>query len=135
MAAPQESGARNATLDVAVDGVAFPYWESMRWRSTGARTDTIRGRHVTTVFYEGANGARVGYAIVSGRTVPGTLAAVHSAGSVSWRNGVPYRLLQVNGAPTVVWQRNGRLCVLSGRRVGGATLLHLASWDDGQQLS
>jgi hypothetical protein len=133
MAAPRESGGHNATLNIGVDGVAFPYWESLRWRSVGARTDTVRGRRVTTVFYEGTNGARVGYAIVSGKTAPATLGALRSVGSVSWVNGVPYHLLQVNGAPAVVWQRDGRLCVLSGRGVSSATLLHLASWDDRQQ--
>jgi hypothetical protein len=135
MGAPRESSAHNATLNARVDGVAFPYWESIRWRSIGARTDTVRGRRITTVFYEGRNGARVGYAIVSGKTSPATLGALRSVGSVSWRNGVPYRLLQVNGAPAVVWQREGRLCVLSGRGVSSATLLNLASWDDRRQVA
>jgi hypothetical protein len=125
--APNESSTHAAQLDVAVDGVAFPYWkERFGWRSTGARTDTIGGRRVTTVFYSGAGGSRIGYAIVGGTPAPAM-----SGGAISWRAGTPYRLLQVHGVPVVTWQRNGRLCVLSGRGVNGATLLALAGWSDG----
>jgi hypothetical protein len=75
MAAPVET-----QLATAVDGVTFPYWEDrFAWRSTGARTDRLDGRTVTTVFY--AN-------------------------------------------------RDGRMCVLSGKGVSGATLLALAGWSD-----
>ncbi len=127
MAAPSESTAHAAQLDVAVDGVPFPYWkEHFGWRSTGARTDTVGGRTVMTVFYSGADGSRIGYAIVSGTPAPAT-----SGGTVSMRGGVPYRLLQEHGAPVVTWQRDGRLCVLSGRGVSSATLLRLAGWGDG----
>ena len=131
MAAPSESRAHAAQLDVAVDGVPFPYWkEHFGWRSTGARTDTVGGRTVMTVFYSGADGSRIGYAIVSGTPAPAT-----SGGTVSWRGGVPYRLLTEHGAPVVMWQRNGRLCVLSGRGVSGATLLRLAGWGDGEPVA
>jgi hypothetical protein len=79
---------------------------------------------VTTVFYEGSRGRRVGYAIVGGSS-----ASQLSGGVVSRRDGVPYRLLTVNGVPVVAWMREGHLCVVSGRGVGGATLLRLASWE------
>ncbi|HYM45288.1 MAG TPA: hypothetical protein VES65_03910 [Solirubrobacteraceae bacterium] len=129
MAAPRETSAHSAQLNVAVDGVAFPYWEErFGWRSTGARMDTIGGRRITTVFYGGADGSRIGYAIVGGTPAPGV-----RGGAVIWRGGVPYRLRRENGAPVVVWQRDGRLCVLSGRGVSGATLLRLASWGDGSR--
>jgi hypothetical protein len=42
---------------------------------------------------------------------------------------VPFRLLSEHGAPVVTWLRDGRLCVVSGQGVSGATLLRLASWD------
>ncbi len=127
MSAPSESRTNSAQLDVAVDDVAFPYWEErFGWRATGARTDTVGGRTVTTVFYAGSGGSRIGYAIVGGTPAPAT-----SGGTVTWRHGVPYRLLREHGAPVVTWRRDGRLCVLSGRGVSDATLVRLAGWGDG----
>ena len=124
--APRESHAHAAQLNVAVDGVAFPYWkERFGWRATGTRTDMIGGRSVTTVFYSGPRGRRVGYAIVGGTPAPAT-----SGGTIVWHRGVAYRLQQVGGVPLVTWQRDGRLCVLSGRGVSGATLVRLASWSE-----
>jgi hypothetical protein len=130
MVAPSESAAHAAQLDVAVDGVAFPYWQQrFGWRATGARTDTVGGRKVTTVFYSDPAGSRIGYAIVGGTPAPPTTA---SGGTVFWRDGVAYRLSHTHhGVPVVTWQRDGRLCVLSGRSVSGATLLVLAGWGDG----
>jgi hypothetical protein len=122
-APPAESSSNHAELAASVDGVAFPYWGAhFGWRQTGKRTDTIDGRTVTTVFYEGARERRVGYAIVAGS------APQITGGVVSRRDGTPYRMLTVNGAPVVAWTREGRLCIVSGRRVDGATLLRLASW-------
>jgi hypothetical protein len=128
--APSQSSAHPAQLDTAVDGVAFPYLEDrFGWRASGARVDTIGGRKITTVFYASPWGARVGYAIVGGPAPP-----VHG-GTVIWSSGTPYRLLHLNGAPAVVWRRDGRLCVLSGRGVDATALLHMASWDDGGRVS
>ncbi len=124
--APAESMSHRGQLAVAVDGVAFPYWEDhFGWRSTGARSDRVGGRAVTTVFYEDARGRRLGYAIVAGAPAPQT-----SGGAVVWRKGVPYRLLSENGTHVITWLRNGHLCVVSGRGVDNATLLRLASWVD-----
>jgi hypothetical protein len=129
MAAPSESAAHAAQLNVAVDGVAFPYWqERFGWRASGARTDTVGGRKVTTVFYSNPAGSRIGYAIVGGTPAPSTTT---SGGTVSWRDGVAYRLSHTHhGVPVVTWQRDGRLCVLSGHGVPSATLLRLASWSE-----
>jgi hypothetical protein len=123
--APAENPRDRAQLAAAVDGIAFPYWEErFGWRSTGARSDRLSGRAVMTVFYANARGQRIGYAIVGG-------SASHSSGGVlAWRNGTPYRLLDENGSRTISWQRQGHLCVVSGRGVSAATLLRLASWDD-----
>jgi hypothetical protein len=127
MGAPHESSAHAAQLNVAVDGIAFPYWkERFGWRATGTRTDTLGGRSVTTVFYSGPGARRIGYAIVGGTPAPAT-----SGGTIVWHRGVAYRLRQVHGVPVVTWQRAGRLCVLSGRDVNGATLVRLASWGEG----
>jgi hypothetical protein len=124
--APAESRSHRGQLAVAVDGVAFPYWEDhFGWRSTGARSDSLGGRAVTTVFYEDARGRRLGYAIVAGTPAPRT-----SGGAVIRRGGVPYRLLSENGTRAITWLRDGHLCVVSGRGVSNATLLRLASWVD-----
>lgn len=123
MAAPPESTLHRTQLDVSVEGVSFPYWtERFGWHSSGARVDRIDGRSVTTVFYSNAHGRRIGYAIVSGPAW-----AMHGGTVTRWA-GVPYRLLTHDGATVVAWARAGHLCVVSGRDVSAATLLHLASW-------
>ncbi len=129
--APSENATHHAQLAVAVDGVPFPYWKDrFGWRSTGARSDRIGGRSVTTVFYTNGSGQRIGYAILSGTPAPRI-----SGGAIAWRGGVPYRLLTSNGAAVVTWLRNGHLCVVSGHGVASATLLRLASWSDGSAIA
>jgi hypothetical protein len=124
--APPESPSHRAQLDAAVDGVTFPYWEERYgWRSTGARTDRVGGRTVTTVFYADGRGRRIGYTIVAGAPAPRS-----SGGAIAWRGQTPYRLLTEHGAPVVSWLRDGHLCVVSGRGVSSATLLALASSDN-----
>jgi hypothetical protein len=121
--APPEAKPISGQLTAAVQGVHFPYWEErLGWRSTGQRTDTLQGHAVMTVFYANRGGQQVGYAIASGRA-PGV-----SGGSVTWLGGHAYRLISSGDTRTVVWLRDGRLCVLSGRGVAGGTLLHLASF-------
>ncbi len=124
--APAENSRDKRELAAAVDGVSFPYWGGhLGWRTTGSRSDQIDGRTVTTIFYENGHGKRIGYSIVAGAAP-----SQGSGGVVSRRDGTPYRLLTIDGSPVVTWERNGHLCVVSGRGVGGATLLRLASWDD-----
>jgi len=125
LAAPTESASDRGQLNARVDGVAFPYWEeSFGWRSIGAREDRVAGVPVKTVFYSNGSGQRIGYSILAG-------AAPHlSGGTIAWRHGTAYRLLRLNGAQVVVWLRDGRLCVVSGRGVDSGTLLRLASWQD-----
>jgi hypothetical protein len=123
MPAPAESTTHRAQLDASVGGIPFPYWEErFGWRGSGARSDRLAGRAVTTVFYSDTKGRRIGYTIVSGRAP-----ATHG-GTLIRRWGVPYRLLSHDGATVVTWQRGGHLCVVSGRGVSARTLLHLASW-------
>jgi hypothetical protein len=130
-APPSESSSNRRELTASVDGVSFPYWGGhFGWRSTGARTDTVDGRAVRTVFYASRHGQRVGYAIVAG-----SAPAQMSGGVVSMRDGTPYRLLTVKGVAVVTWLREGRLCVVSGRGVSGDRLLALASWDDRRSVA
>jgi hypothetical protein len=128
--APRESG-NHASLTASVDGIFFPYWQDrLRWRSTGQRTDRIAGRTITTVFYADARGREVGYAIVSGVPAP-----PRPDGATVLRDHVPYRVVNINGTPVISWIRSGHLCVLSGRGIDAATLVHLASWDARDSLA
>jgi hypothetical protein len=124
--APAENARDRRELAATVDGVSFPYWGgALGWHSTGSRVDRIDGRTVRTIFYENGHGRRIGYAIVAG-SAP---SQGSGGGVISRRDGTPFRLLTIDGAPVVTWLRGGHLCVVSGRGVDGATLLHLASWD------
>jgi hypothetical protein len=124
--APPESSSHRAQLAAAVDGVPFPYWaDRFGWRSTGARTDRVGGRAITTVFYTDSSGRRIGYAILAGTPAPRI-----GGGTIAWRHGEPYRLLSELGAAVVTWVRDGHMCVVSGRGVSSATLLRLASWSE-----
>jgi hypothetical protein len=122
--APAENPRADGQLMANVDGVAFPYWsESLGWRATGARSDRVDGRAVTTVFYAASDDRWVGYAIIAGTPAPRV-----SGGALVHRAGEPYRLMIEHGALTVTWLRDGRMCILVGHGVGARTLLALASW-------
>ena len=126
MAAPAESPLGRAQLAAAVEGVAFPYWEDrFGWRATGARTDRVGGRAVTTVFYANDRAQRIGYAIFAGTPAP----HISGASRVVSRAGIRYRLSSKGDLEIVTWLRNGHLCVAAGRGVNGSTLLRLTSWD------
>lgn len=122
-APPQRAGDR-AQLAVAVDGVSFPSWQHLGWRSTGARSDRVDGHAMTTVFYADERGRRIGYAIVAGA------APRVSGGALVWRGGTRYRLSFAHGAAVVTWRRAGHMCVLSGHGVSSATLIRLADWGE-----
>jgi hypothetical protein len=124
--APAPAERNHTELAASVDGVSFPYWEErFGWRSTGARSDLVGGREVTTIFYTNRRGQRIGYTIVAGK------APTRPRGGVTaWRGGTRFQVMNVHGAPVVTWLRSGRLCVVSGRGVDSATMLRLASWDE-----
>ncbi len=125
--APSESASNRSELAASVGGVAFPYWkERFGWRGSGARSDTLGGRTVTTIFYSGPGGRRIGYAIVAG-PAPAT-GGGGAGGALIKRWGVSYRLSSHDGANVIVWRRGGHLCVMAGRGVSPRTLLSLASW-------
>ncbi len=122
--APSQRTGDPAQLAVAVDGISFPSWQRLGWRSTGTRSDRVGGHTMTTVFYADVHGHRIGYAIIAGaapRVGGGTLAS---------RGRTRYRLSFADGAPVVTWRREGHMCVLSGRGVSSATLLQLADWGE-----
>jgi hypothetical protein len=122
--APRHVAPGSVLLDRNQSGVAFPYWEDhFRWAAKGARTDTLNGRHTTTVFYTDRHGRRIAYAIVSG---PPLQAPPHAEQTV--RNGVPLSTFTVADTTIVTWERAGHSCVLASRDVPAHTLQALASW-------
>jgi hypothetical protein len=123
--APAQDAARPYALKLGVDGIPFPDWQqSLGWSATGARLDTIGGRHIATVFYTGRGGQRVGYAIVSGAPLP------VGAGAASVKRGGETYTLQRHGTSRLVtWVRSGHTCVIAGADVSFPTLLGLATGD------
>ncbi|MDO8213603.1 hypothetical protein [Conexibacter sp. CPCC 206217] len=113
-------------LDAAVQSVSFPDWSTWDggpgggWQATGARSDSLDGRDVQTVFYRNAEGEQIGYSIADGEKLP--------VGDGRWarRNGVPMWIYDVNGHTAVMWYRDGLTCVVSGRGVDATTLQALA---------
>src|SRR5206468_1358274 len=99
-------------LTLRAAGIPFPAWgKDAGWRTDGARTDTVGGRRITTVFYTGRNGQRIGYAIASGAPLSG------AHGNTTSRYGVRFTLQQSGGAKLITWVRNGHTCVIAGRNI------------------
>lgn len=123
--APAVDPADPARLTLTGAGIPFPSWRRMAgWRASGARSDTLGGRRIETVFYAGAGGARVGYSIVSGSS----LRAPH--GSSVTRYGVRFTIARAGHARLVTWVRDGHTCVIAGRDIAARTLVSLAA-DEG----
>jgi hypothetical protein len=120
--APAPAREQPKLLDAAMDGIPFPNWlEKFGWKATGARKDSIGGRHATTVFYE-KNGKRIGYTIVDGDPLDVPEHAGHAR-----REGIDLRVFDVNGRPVVTWERGGKTCILTGAAEPGV-LAKLAAW-------
>jgi hypothetical protein len=123
--APHHDSEGSVLLNRTESGVAFPYWEDrFHVVATGARTDTLGGRHTTTVFYRDRHGRHLAYAIVSGPALKAPPGAEHLT-----RNGVPmWTTTTANGTTVVTWERAGHSCVLASRDVPASQLQALASW-------
>jgi hypothetical protein len=101
--------------------ISFPSWTRAGWHAVGARSDTVGGHELQTVFYADAAGRRIGYAIADAQL------PVDGGQVVRWR-GVPLRVLDRGATSVVTWQRDGRTCILAGRGVPVGRLLTLASY-------
>ncbi|HEV7774451.1 MAG TPA: hypothetical protein VGO48_14315 [Conexibacter sp.] len=101
--------------------IAFPTWMRAGWHAVGARSDTIRGYELQTVFYADASGRRIGYAIADAQLPVG------GGQVVTWR-GARLRVLDRGATSVVTWRRDGRTCILAGRGVPVGRLLTLASY-------
>jgi hypothetical protein len=119
---PPVNPAQPAELKFGVDGVAFPNWESTGYRASGARSDTVRGRRIKTVYYAtGAN--RLGYAISSGDALPG------ARGRTVEQYGVRFTLGHQGAARSITWLRDGHTCVVASRGMSYDGLLQLVGSD------
>ena len=121
--APAVDAGNHRQLTLHTGGIPFPNW-APRWATVGARTDTLGGRRVDTVYYRGSGGAKVGYSIVSGAPLKGggyTASALYDG---------RYTVARQGAAWVVAWPRDGHTCVLAARGVSFRTLLALASGDD-----
>jgi len=101
--------------------IAFPTWTRAGWRAVGARSDTIRGHAVKTVFYADGAGRRIGYAIAD-------VQLPVAGGELVIRRGARLRVLSRGATAVVTWRRAGRTCILAGRGVPVGRLLTLASY-------
>ncbi len=122
--APAESRQNNHQLTMSAAGIAYPYWGgSLGWNATGARSDTIGGRTVTTVFYASHHGRRVGYSIVSGPVL-----AIPAGSAAVQRHGLGFHIVRAANPTIVTWRQAGHTCILTAHGVGARTLVHLAAW-------
>jgi hypothetical protein len=116
---PRPSTAEPNRLDRKAEGIWYPNWNPAGWRAAGARTDELGGRRATTVFY--AKGEkRIGYTILSGNSL-----APPADARASVRKGIQLRYLRRGDRSIVMWERNGRSCILSGAHVGREVMLAL----------
>jgi anti-sigma factor RsiW len=122
--APAESRDNNHQLTISAAGIAYPYWGgSLGWNATGARTDTVDGRTVTTVFYASRHGRRIGYSIVSGPAL-----AIPSGSASVQRHGLSFHVVSRANPTIVTWREAGHTCILTAHGVSAHTLVHLAAW-------
>ena len=122
--APSTVGGTPPDLDASVDNVVFPDWEeSFGWRADGLRDDTLDGRPVTTVSYRNADGAALGYAVVSGDALD-----EQPAGRRVTRDGKDYFVSSEDGRTVVTWEQQGQTCVIvASAEVPSDRLVELAA--------
>jgi hypothetical protein len=126
--APKHDAAHPALLKAQIDGLPFPDWNAQfKWRASGARRDEIKGRDATTVYYDGATGARLAYTILGGAPI----APPDGARTVNLR-GTTLHVMNRGDQRIVVWDRAGHTCVMTApAAVPEERLLDLAAWDAG----
>jgi hypothetical protein len=123
-AAPAESPHNPHLLAASAAGIGYPYWGGkLGWRAAGARTDTVGGRTVTTVFYTDSRARRIGYSIVSGAAL-----AIPAGSASVQRHGVSFHILRQANPTIVTWREAGHTCILTARGVSAGTLMRLATW-------
>jgi hypothetical protein len=122
--APAAEPDQPALLAASFEGLSYPDWQrEFGWRAVGERSDELDGRDTHTVFYENADGARIGYTIVAGDALDEP-----SGAKPSTVDGVELAAFEADGANGVTWLRDGHSCVLGGEGVERSTLLEFAAW-------
>jgi hypothetical protein len=115
--APASDPANPKKLNVSVGSVQFPSWKNWHgWDPTGARTDSVGGRRVETVFYKNANGATMKYSVVDG-------APIDKLDSSS----AAYELTGSGDTRRVVWRNGGHTCIIEAQGVPADQLEHFAA--------
>jgi hypothetical protein len=111
--APRSIGGTPPNLDARVDDLVFPDWTAkFGWQAVGRRDDTLSGRSVTTVLYRNPDGARLGYAVVSGDELD-----AEPPGREVVRDGKTYHVARANGRTIVTWEQQGHTCVIAAPAV------------------
>jgi anti-sigma factor RsiW len=124
-AAPAENPHDSRLLTVSAAGIPYPYWGGrLGWEAIGARTDTVGGRTVTTVFYADRSARRIGYSIVSGAALP-----VPAGSATVERHGVRFHVVRAAGPTILTWREAGHTCILTARAVTPRALVRLAAWE------
>jgi hypothetical protein len=122
VALERPTGPAPATLVAPGTGIVFPDWAARGWPRTGARSDRIGGRTVTTEFFRSYESGTVGYAIVAGTPLrPG------ASGITTVEHGTRYVEMSAGGAHIVTWVQDGHTCILASRMAPAAALLALAT--------
>ena len=122
-AAPPGDPRNERFLRAAVGGVQFPnYRYSTPFRTAGARSDELHGRHAITVVY-GLGDKRIGYTIVDGKPL-----SVPSGARRVTREGLRIAILRRHGALVVTWREGGHTCVLASRSASLERLVAWAAW-------
>jgi hypothetical protein len=123
--APAEEAVDHDLLSAHVGSVRFPsYADTVGWRATGARRDSLNGRTVTTVFYNTPSGIRAGYSVVSGSPL------ADPDGQSVTTHGIRYTFARVGSARLITWRLGGHTCVIAGHSLSNRTLLALAAAAD-----
>jgi hypothetical protein len=122
--APATAGGTPPVLDAKVGDLEFPDWKkTFDWKAVGLRDDMLSGRTVTTVFYRNPEGARLGYAVVSGDPL-----GDDPPGREVMRKGETYSVASADARTVVTWTQEGHTCVISApSAVPQRTLVELAA--------
>ena len=122
--APAPAGGDPPVLAANVGDLRFPDWQkSFGVTAVGRREDELGGRDVTTVYYRNPDGARLGYAVVSGDALGGT-----PPGQKVTRNGKTYTVASGGERTLVTWTQQGHTCVIvAPAKVPAGTLVDLAA--------
>lgn len=121
--APQEQAGAPTLLDFERFGVVFPAWRTeFEWDAVGERDDEAEGRQIATVLYRKAEKS-IGYSVISGDRIefPANARVVD-------QDGTTVRVRTDGDRVVVLFERQGRTCVMSGVGVPEATMVELAAW-------